>query len=85
MSTPGSSSIGKMSTNSSWSPYYDNDGIGAIENNKNVSRNRDELVEEQRTALSPILISKEKLQEIVESKKRIEVQRHKALWEFQII
>lgn len=43
-------------------------GIWAIKNNKNVPWNRDKITEALRTALSPILISKEKLQEILESK-----------------
>lgn len=40
----------------------------AIENNKHSLLKRDELMYELRTALSPILISKERLQEIVDSK-----------------
>lgn len=44
------------------------DGIMAIRNNKRVPWNRDKITEALRIALSPILISKEKLQEIVESK-----------------
>ena len=43
-------------------------GIMAIRNNKSVPWNRDKIMEALRTALSPILISKEKLQEILESK-----------------
>ena len=43
-------------------------GIMAIRNNKRVPWNRDKITEALRIALSPILISKEKLQEIVESK-----------------
>lgn len=43
-------------------------GTMAIENNKHSSSKRDALMEELRTALSPILISKERLQEIVDSK-----------------
>lgn len=43
-------------------------GIMAIRNNKRVPWNRDKITETLRIALSPILISKEKLQEIVESK-----------------
>lgn len=40
----------------------------AIRNNKSAPWNRDKLMEELRTELSPILISREKLQEILESK-----------------
>lgn len=43
-------------------------GSLAIENNNHGSSKRDELMDELRTALSPILISKERLQEIVDSK-----------------
>lgn len=43
-------------------------GIMAIRNNEHVTWNRDKTTEALRIALSPILISKEKLQEIVESK-----------------
>jgi hypothetical protein len=39
----------------------------AIENNGHISRNVNDLMEELRTSLSPILVSKEKLQEIMES------------------
>ena len=43
-------------------------GSWAVRNNKPAPWNRDKLTEALRTELSPILVSKEKLQEILESK-----------------
>lgn len=48
-------------------PTYINE-IMALENNNHVPSKPEELLEELRSVLSPLLISKEKLQEIVESK-----------------
>ena len=49
-------------------PTYINE-IMALENNNHVPSKSEEMLEELRSVLSPLLISKEKLQEIVESKK----------------
>lgn len=55
-------------------------GIMAIRNNKRVPWNRDKITEALRIALSPILISKEKLQEIMESKIESRTSVCRRLW-----